>query len=382
MRRWVLALIVCLVLTGSFLATQLKVDVQLINVVATVTDDKGRYVPDLTPEDMMVEEDGQVQTISHFNQSNDLPVSMGIVLDTSGSMERKIGTAASAVERFIRTIHEDDDIFLMTFSNRPDLRQDFTDDRDKLAAALRRISVSGGTSLYDALDLGLRKIKRGKHDKKAILLISDGEDTTSETTFDEVTIGVRESELLVYCLGISPSSGGILTERTPPTTTGRGPSIGFPIPGIPIPYPVPGGRDPRYPRTDPRNDPRNDPRDPRNDPRNRRLPIPGIPIAPLQNLQRRPGVNQGNPDTVDMEVLNTFADASGGKAWLLSGNWTENRGTEIQRALNEIAAELRNQYSIGYYPNHPVKDGKWHRIQIRAKNKEYRVRTRKEYFGG
>ncbi len=364
MRPLGLAIVACLALTGSFVAMQLKVDVQLVNVVATVTDDRGRYVSDLTQDDLIVEEDGQVQAISHFTQSNDLPVSIGVVLDTSGSMERKIGTATSAVERFIRTIHEDDDIFLMTFSNRPDLRQDFTGDRDRLAAALRRVSVGGGTSLYDALDLSLRKIKRGKHSKKAILLISDGEDTTSETTFDEVTIGVRESELLVYCLGISPSSRGVLTERPP---GGREPGIGFPIPGIPIPFPVPGGRDPRYPPSDPR------------DPR---IPFPRIPMAPLQNLQRRPDVIQGNPDTVDMDVLNTFADASGGKAWLLSGTWTENRGSEIQRALDEIAAELRNQYSIGYYPNHPLKDGKWHRIQIRAKNREYRVRSRKEYFGG
>ena len=82
-----------------------------------------------------------------------------------------------------------------------------------------------------------------------------------------------------------------------------------------------------------------------------------------------------------MHVLNTFADASGGKAWLLSGNWTDNRGSEIQQVLDEIAAELRNQYSIGYYPSHPLKDGKWHRIEIRAKNARYHIRARKEYFG-
>ena len=92
----------------------------------------------------------------------------------------------------------------------------------------------------------------------------------------------------------------------------------------------------------------------------------------------RPGAN---PDTVDMSVLNAFADASGGKAWLLSGSWADNRGNEIQNALDEIAAELRNQYSIGYYPSHPLNDGKWHRIEVRAKNPKYHVRARKEYFG-
>src|SRR5499427_10634651 len=120
-----LLLLIAAVLTAPIVAAQLKVDVALINVVATVTDETGHYVSDLTQDDFIVEEDGAQQTIAHFSQSNDLPVSMGIVLDTSGSMERKIGTATTAVERFIRTVHRDDDIFLMTFSNRPDLLQDF-----------------------------------------------------------------------------------------------------------------------------------------------------------------------------------------------------------------------------------------------------------------
>ena len=88
-----------------------------------------------------------------------------------------------------------------------------------------------------------------------------------------------------------------------------------------------------------------------------------------------------NPDTVDMNILNAFADASGGKAWLLSGNWTEGRGNQVESILDEIASELRNQYSIGYYPTHPLQDGKWHRIEITAKNPKYHVRSRKEYFG-
>ncbi|PYS23908.1 MAG: hypothetical protein DMG11_25005, partial [Acidobacteria bacterium] len=110
--------------------------------------------------------------------------------------------------------------------------------------------------------------------------------------------------------------------------------------------------------------------------------IPGRPALPLQQYPRG-GRNPGvvNEDTVDMDVLNAFADASGGKAWLVSGGSTENRGNEIQDALDEIAAELRNQYSIGYYPDHPLNDGKWHRIEIRAKDRRYRIRARKEYFG-
>src|SRR5438132_10973789 len=152
------------VLVVPIVAAQLKVDVALVNVVATVTDDTGHYVADLTQDDLIVLEDGQEQKISHFSQSNDLPVSMGLVLDTSGSMERKIGTATTAVERFIRSIHRDDDIFLMTFANRPDLRQEFTDDRERLGRAVRRVVVGGGTALYDAMDEGLQNINLGMHD--------------------------------------------------------------------------------------------------------------------------------------------------------------------------------------------------------------------------
>jgi len=361
--RWLtLALFLSLLLV-PVVAAQLKVDVALVNVVATVTDETGHYISDLTEGDLIVLEDGKEQKISHFSQSNDLPVSMGLLLDSSGSMERKIRTATTAVERFIRSIHKDDDIFLMTFANRPELRQDFTDDRERLARALRRVVIGGGTALYDALDEGLQKIKQGKHEKKAILLLTDGEDTSSFINFDQVKSMVRESELLVYCLGISPF-GGYLSERRPgqyPGPSGRrdprtGPSIGIPFPGIPgIPgWPYPGGGS----------------------------RVPGRPALPLQQYPRGGG-NRGvvNEDTVDMDVLNAFADASGGKAWLVSGGSTENRGNEIQDALDEIAAELRNQYSIGYYPDHPLNDGKWHRIEIRAKDRHYRVRARKEYFG-
>src|SRR6266480_3411507 len=129
------------VLVIPVVAAQLKVDVALVNVVATITDETGHYVSDLTQDDLVVYEDGQPQKISHFSQANDLPVSIGVLLDTSGSMERKIGTATTAVERFIRSVHRDDDIFLMTFANRPDLRQDFTNDRERLARALNHVMV-------------------------------------------------------------------------------------------------------------------------------------------------------------------------------------------------------------------------------------------------
>src|SRR5438093_1874084 len=153
----------------AVLAAQVRVDVRLVNVVVTVTDSRGRYIPNLTEDDFVLEEDGWAQHISHFSQDRNVPVGVGILLDTSGSMDRKIRTAVDAVDRFIRRIHPDDEIFLMTFSGQPILRQDFTDDREHLSQSLRRIFPSGGTALYDALAESVTKIHSSHHDKRAIL---------------------------------------------------------------------------------------------------------------------------------------------------------------------------------------------------------------------
>src|SRR5262250_3385467 len=134
-----------MLITAAVIAgAQMRVDVRLVNVVATVTDTHGRTIPNLSVEDFVLEEDGKPQRITHFSQDQNVPVSVGILLDTSGSMDRKIKTAVEAVERFSRRIHQNDEIFLITFSGRPVLRQDFTDDREKLALSLRHVTATGG----------------------------------------------------------------------------------------------------------------------------------------------------------------------------------------------------------------------------------------------
>ncbi len=341
---------VCLILlvgACGVLWAQIKVNVQLVNVVATVTDNRGRYVPDLKASDFTLVEDGSPQQIAHFAYSNDLPVSVGIVLDTSTSMERKISTATRAVDRFLRDIHEDDDIFLMTFDENVRVRQDFTSDRDKLWRAMEKVNLGSGTSLYDGLIGGLEKLRKGKYPKKAILLISDGIDTSSNRDFAAARVAARESEALVYALGIAPDSAsrGPMSEKNPPTRTppssGRTPRTpgGIPNP-FPFPFPLPGGR---------------------------------------YSFQF-PGANQrsADMDMVDMDILETFADVSGGKAWFIT---TDNRRNRLQEALDEIAEELRNQYSLGYYPTHDLSDGKWHRIELDVKDQSYHVRYKQDYLG-
>src|SRR5215831_19286694 len=104
----------------------LRVDVRLVNIYATVIDSNGRYVGGLKQEDFRVDEDGKPQMLSHFSQNQDTPVSFGIIFDKSGSMLSKLRTATDAVERFTKTLHRDDDIFLMAFDSDSYLLQDFT----------------------------------------------------------------------------------------------------------------------------------------------------------------------------------------------------------------------------------------------------------------
>src|SRR5580765_1699193 len=202
MRR-VVYLTVVILLVSAFQRAQFRVDALVINVVATVVDGKGRTVPNLTSDDFIVEEDGQPQTIKHLVPSADLPISIGVVLDASLSMETKIRTAQRAVNRFLSMIHQDDEIFLMTFTRRASLIADFTSDRTKLTNALMTgVNLGGGTSLYDSLYQALQKVQQGRYEKKTVLLVTDGEDTTSLTRFDKALQYIRESEMLVYSVGI------------------------------------------------------------------------------------------------------------------------------------------------------------------------------------
>jgi Ca-activated chloride channel family protein len=303
-------ILAALLIIAAVAFAQVRVDVRLVNVFATVTDAKGRYVSDLKVDDFTIEEDGAPQPINHFSQDVNVPVSIGILLDTSGSMQHKIRTAVDAVDRFSRRIHEDDDIFLITFSGRPILRQDFTDDRDKISQALQHITPTGGTALYDALSEGLSKIRSGRHYKRAILVITDGQDTASSVKLDELVQSIREAELLVYPVGISPRTYA-------------------------------------------------------------RLPGPMTALLPgKSNAQIK------REDEVDINVLRTFAENSGGRAFLLAENWTD-RGRQIEKVLDTISEELRSQYTLGFYPSRPD-DGRYHTLRVRTRTSNI-VRARRGY---
>ncbi|HJT69346.1 MAG TPA: VWA domain-containing protein [Terriglobales bacterium] len=186
----------------------IKVDVSLVNLTATVTDDDGHAVAGLNQEDFQVYEDSVLQDTSVFHNDDRVPVSVGIVFDTSGSMVDKIDEVQDAVIHFIETTNHEDDIFLLQFNSYTSLVEDFTDDRQKLRKAVGRLQPGGSTALYEALVEGLQHLQGGKHKKKALLLITDGNDTSSQVTLKEAVATAQQSEAIIYALGIGHGERG------------------------------------------------------------------------------------------------------------------------------------------------------------------------------
>jgi VWFA-related protein len=149
-----------------------RTSAQLVNVTVTVTDANGRFVPNLRKEDFLVFEDGKPVNVSHFDNER-VPVSLGLVMDTSGSMSgEKIAAAKSAVERFLfGLLDQNDEVFLYQFESRATLVQDWTTDRRSVKSALDRIRASGGTALYDAAAEAVPLAQSGQQRKKAVVII-------------------------------------------------------------------------------------------------------------------------------------------------------------------------------------------------------------------
>jgi len=314
--------------------------VELINVTATVSDASGRFVPGLQLEDFVVYEDEQPVTITHFSAER-VPVSLGIALDTSGSMAgSKIQEARAALDRLLfDLLDRQDEIFLYRFSNRPVLMQPWTKDRQQLSRALAHVEPNGGTAMYDAVAESIPMTNQGQNRKKALLVISDGNDTASETSIRELKAQIRESETLIYAIGIDGQS--------------EGPAYRPPV-QAPVPRPFPGGR-----------------------------PLPSGPGGTPPYFPRQPPSGGGggggprrsgpNDDRVNVVALRDMTDDSGGRTEIIRD------ARDLNPATANIADELSKQYYLGY-PSPGKKDGRWHSIRVEPRNRAYRVRARKGYI--
>ncbi|MBV9242074.1 MAG: VWA domain-containing protein [Acidobacteria bacterium] len=180
----------------------IRVKTDLVTLTLTVTDPYNRYVSGLTKNAFSVFDEGEEQEITFFSDT-DAPVSVGIVFDISGSMSGdKIKKARAALERFVATSHPADEYFLIAFNNRAQLLMDRTRDGEAMLRKLTLVEPKNNTALYDAVYLGLERVTRGTHQKRALLIISDGQDNSSRYNFGEVRRMMKEADVVTYAVGI------------------------------------------------------------------------------------------------------------------------------------------------------------------------------------
>ena len=296
--------------------TRFHTGVELINVTATVTDRPGRFVSGLSERDFLVYEDDQPVQITHFSAER-VPVSLGIVLDTSGSMAgTKIEAARAALNRFLTDLlGPDDEFFLFRFENRPRPRRGLDDRPQKINDELDACVRDGATAPVRCDRRGSAATAPGRHTKKALLVISDGNDTSSHIERDRLKQLIRETEALVYAIGIdaqttlTPSGGStpnaeIFLQRRRP---------------MPIPFPMPGGKAP-----------------PRNPPPIPGVPTPGTVRPPKPSSPDEPprSTKSVDADRVNEYALRDITDDSGGRTELLRDT------RDLDPATARIADEL------------------------------------------
>jgi len=201
-------------------APTLRVDLELILVPASVTDLDGGVVRNLDAGDFRVWEDRIEQKIQYFSAES-VPASIGILLDTSDSMNEKVERARDAVEAFLDAGHVEDEYFLIEFSDQPQLQEDFTADASLLRRRVLRTAPDGRTALYDAVYRALSKAQQGQHTRKVLLIISDGEDNNSRYSRANMENYIRESGVQIYALGISSHFGKSVLQDLTDLTGGR-----------------------------------------------------------------------------------------------------------------------------------------------------------------
>ncbi|MDX2033016.1 MAG: VWA domain-containing protein [Blastocatellia bacterium] len=182
----------------------MKQKTSLVTLTATVTDRDGRAVTDLRPGEIEVYEDKVRQHVEFYGMA-DAPVSVGVIFDLSGSMSTQLARAREALTAFIETSHPQDDYFLIGFQKQVRLLAEFGDG----ASMLRRLAPAdahGSTALYDAIYMGMEKVKQGRHRKHALLVISDGQDNASRYDLDELRRRMRETDAQIYCIGVNQAS--------------------------------------------------------------------------------------------------------------------------------------------------------------------------------
>lgn len=179
----------------------LKVEVNLVLVPVTVTDEEERLVHGLGKECFGVYEGRDQQLISHFS-TQDAPISLGMIFDTSSSMTQEFELSRDAIVRFLRSSNPQDEFFLVAANKRPNLLVDFTRSVEEVQSEISKAKPSGTTALLDAIYMSLNQMKKAKYERKVLLIVSDGKDNHSRYNTNEVLSLVKEAGVQIYAIGI------------------------------------------------------------------------------------------------------------------------------------------------------------------------------------
>jgi VWFA-related protein len=301
-----------------------RFDTSLVTVPVTVMDRNGRYVPLLRREQFRIMENGVEQKIAYF-ATTDSPFSVVLMIDTSGSTQFRLEDIQKAATDFVDKLKPSDSVMVMSFDDRIEVQCRATTDRDVIYKAIRHTRTGGGTRLYDAIDEILKKQLATIPGRKAVVLFTDGVDTTSHrASYDSTVRLAEEADAPIYSVDYDTSGMN---------------GIGFPTPG------------------------------------SRRGTIFGLPF-PTPGIPGTTGPVGSNPGDYRLAVryLHTLSDSTGGRFY--SGDSMFG----IAQAFRWIAEELGRQYSLGYYPTTPGKDGERRQIKVKVTEADLVVKSRDSYI--
>jgi VWFA-related protein len=349
-------------------APTLSVDARLVNLPVVVRDKKGALVQNLTKDDFVLQVDGKPQTIRYFDKDTNLPLTLGLLVDTSLSQRDVIDEERTASSTFLDQMMTTpkDKAFVMQFARQTELLQDITSSRPLLQAALREIDTpgqgtsaasdddnngggggrrrGGGTVLFDALFLASDELMSKQTGRKAIIILSDGGDNGSKETFEKSIEAAQRADTIIYAIYFK----GEQPHQNYPQHGGRGggyPGGGYPGGGYPGGGRYPGGG----------------------------YPGGGYPGG---NGGGNGGGNSPNrPSTIEgKKILERMAQETGGRLFEVKKNQT------VAQIYTQIAEELRAQYRLGYTPSQDAASSGYHQIDLSLHQKGLLIQTRDGYY--